>query len=292
MARAVQSLLTQDFRGPIEVLVVDDGSTDGSGRLAIPDTRVRVIRQENAGSSAARLTGIRSARARYVAFLDSDDVACPGYLSRLHGAVTREPAAVLAFGRMGKLNRPRAFDYEVARQMADAGGVIRDPFLMLVRYGCVALGMNLLVSRRVALESAEGRQHVRAATDYDFVLRCARFGAFAFVDETTVLWDLRTDGISRRSGPYQAAFTVLCPVEAVMESDRRDDRVLKGYLRDRVEKIWPWAALQLVRAGDWSLATKVARVGLRVGRLLPSIRRAYWALTWRRTSGPQPVDAR
>jgi glycosyltransferase involved in cell wall biosynthesis len=79
LAEAIESAVTQ-LPTPLEVLVVDDGSTEA---LAVPDhPLVRVIRQEkNAGVSAARNRGIREARGDLVAFLDADDVWYAGKLA-------------------------------------------------------------------------------------------------------------------------------------------------------------------------------------------------------------------
>ncbi len=73
---------------PAELIVVDDGSTDGGADL-IPPTPfpVRVIRQGNAGQGAARNTGIAAARTPYVALLDQDDLWHPGHLAALVGAL-------------------------------------------------------------------------------------------------------------------------------------------------------------------------------------------------------------
>ncbi len=74
LARAVDSVLDQSFRD-FELILVDDGSTDGTTALAKQYSgRIRYIRQENRGVSAARNRGIRESRSSRVAFLDSDDL--------------------------------------------------------------------------------------------------------------------------------------------------------------------------------------------------------------------------
>ncbi len=82
LGEALDSALAQDFDG-LEVVVVDDGSTDDTPAVcARYGARVRYVRQENAGQSAAVNRGVDLARAEYVAFLDSDDAWLPGKLRR------------------------------------------------------------------------------------------------------------------------------------------------------------------------------------------------------------------
>jgi glycosyltransferase involved in cell wall biosynthesis len=77
LAEALESILRQT-RPPDEIIVVDDGSTDGTGRIANAlGAPVRCVRQENAGPAAARNLGIRLAGGDFLAFLDADDLWLP-----------------------------------------------------------------------------------------------------------------------------------------------------------------------------------------------------------------------
>ncbi|MCA1792046.1 MAG: glycosyltransferase [Thioalkalivibrio sp.] len=100
VADAVRSVLTQTY-GHIEAIVVDDGSTDGSGdvveELRRDDARVRVVHQENRGLSAARNTGIAHARGVYINFLDADDWLFPHKVQMQLEALVRAPKAGLAY---------------------------------------------------------------------------------------------------------------------------------------------------------------------------------------------------
>ncbi len=100
IADTVGSVLAQTHTD-FELIVVDDGSkrpvAEVVESVAGGDPRVRVMRQTNQGPAAARNAGIRSARGRLIALLDSDDMYMPGYLRAVHGAFQASPAAGLAF---------------------------------------------------------------------------------------------------------------------------------------------------------------------------------------------------
>jgi glycosyltransferase involved in cell wall biosynthesis len=82
VARALQSVAAQTFTD-FEVIVVDDGSTDDGAKIVerFEDSRIRLIRQENAGPGAARNRGLAEARGELIAFLDADDEWLPEFLA-------------------------------------------------------------------------------------------------------------------------------------------------------------------------------------------------------------------
>ena len=96
----IRSVLAQTATD-LELIVVDDGSADGTGDLvaaiASTDDRVELITQPNQGTAGARNTGIARATADYVSFLDNDDLWMPRYLEAAGRALDGEPAAAFAY---------------------------------------------------------------------------------------------------------------------------------------------------------------------------------------------------
>ena len=84
--KAVESVVRQTF-GDWELIVVDDGSTDGSGEVVreIDDPRIRLVQQENSGVGAARNNGVAQSSAPWICFLDADDWWEPTFLEEMAG---------------------------------------------------------------------------------------------------------------------------------------------------------------------------------------------------------------
>ncbi len=100
---AVDSVLVQTFPD-FEVIVVDDGSEEHPGPDLAADPRVRYVRREHRGASAARNYGIRLARGKYVAFLDADDVFLPEKLQVQVGQMEARPDIPLSHTSYGRMD--------------------------------------------------------------------------------------------------------------------------------------------------------------------------------------------
>ncbi len=96
LEKAIDSVLNQTY-GNFEVIVVDDGSDDGSHKLlSLRDDQLRYLYQENKGPAAARNTGIRAARYPLLAFLDSDDWFAPCKLEIQHKIMAADPRIMIS----------------------------------------------------------------------------------------------------------------------------------------------------------------------------------------------------
>lgn len=105
LRQCAESILGQDYP-ELELVLVDDGSTDGSGRICDGYGRrfgnVRVIHQKNGGQSAARRAGVKAASGTYLMFTDADDWLAPGICGRLYQTAVRE-GADMVFSRVRRI---------------------------------------------------------------------------------------------------------------------------------------------------------------------------------------------
>ena len=92
--KAVESVAGQTYKD-WELVVVDDGSDDGGGSIVktVDDNRIRLVRQDNAGVSAARNLGVKESTAQWICFLDADDWWEPTFLEEMAGLIERHPSA-------------------------------------------------------------------------------------------------------------------------------------------------------------------------------------------------------
>ena len=185
VAEAAQSALAQTLP-PLEVIVADDGSTDGGATAAGLDPRVRVVSQPRRGPAAARNLAARQATGDWLAFLDADDLWLPEKLERQSAAASANPDAVLIHADgyiVGARGAPLPSSTFFADRVPPAGrqaasALLRSPLLT-----------PAVMIRRDAFEAAGGfDERLRMHEDMELYFRLAAGGAeFAYVPEPLVV---------------------------------------------------------------------------------------------------------
>lgn len=225
VSRCVESVLKQTHT-ELEVILVDDGSTDGGGELceafAARDSRIKVIHQTNAGLSSARNVGLTSASAGYVTFLDGDDWWEAEFVETLLLALDDHPAAVAAMSSFVRVPG-QAWSPHVDRTVLMSTTEVVDFFAgrqhTLATMACAKL------FRRPALQGVtfpEGRLHEDEFTTYRALMR----GPAVLVPLPLYNYRQRSDGITA------APMTPERLLDAIMAADQQaEDLLAAGHRR-------------------------------------------------------------
>ena len=200
LEHGVASVLGQTFQD-LELIVVDDGSTDESSEILrrVDDPRLKMVFQRNMGVSSARNRGLAEARGEFVAFLDADDTWHPDFLGKLAAALDANPEAVLAYcgwqnvglpGGRGKPHVPP--DYE---------GVNKIDFFLR----CCPWPIHAALTRRSAIEAA-GRfdERFTHAEDYGLWLKIAVYARIFRVPEVLAFYHFHGEGQASGNGAVAA----------------------------------------------------------------------------------------
>jgi glycosyltransferase involved in cell wall biosynthesis len=179
LGAAVESVLAQTF-GDLELIVVDDGSTDGTDRVlaGITDPRLRVVRRPHTGCAAALNAGLAAARGRHIARNDSDVVWSPVLLAELVPLLDGRPELGMVYARCDGMHA------DGTPSGATRGGPLRYPddafsSLLYANY----TPSIATVFRRTCLERVGVYdENLTYAEDWDFALRIARHFPVVFVD--------------------------------------------------------------------------------------------------------------
>lgn len=217
LTEAIESVLNQTYKD-VEIIIVDDGSTDDTQeRLKRYGDKIRYEYMENGGPARARNEGMRLAKGRYIAFLDSDDLYYPYKLELQAGLLDGRKDVGLVCTELSAINDERVLDelhlknyhraafldpeesayekiYPESFPLAGAGPELEKWKERRVYVGDVferyydelILSTNTVMFRRSLLE-AIGFQHepYRYFEDYDFVLRMTKSHRVAFIDVPT-----------------------------------------------------------------------------------------------------------
>lgn len=210
LAQTLDSVARQTCRD-WELVVVDDGSTDGTAAIAEAFAQsitpqgppVRVIRQANAGLSAARNRGIASSGSELIALLDSDDVWHPQKLERQLAALQARPTADFCFTGFAWWSGEDPADWLTIR--FDGGPAIDESLSGWIYHRLIlenhALPSSWLVRRSAWQRLGPLRCEDQKTDDWEYIVRASRDHVFVALKEDLVLYRQVAGSLSRRLTP-------------------------------------------------------------------------------------------
>ncbi len=193
LSTALDSAFHQTF-SELEIIVVDDGSTDNTAEVLCKytDSRLQLIRQKNHGVSAALNTAWRAAHGEFVAMLGSDDEMLPQQVETLLNRIEREPSFGMIYGRAQAMD---AHGNSLPQLYGTPLKFPNDSLSSILYANCVCTIAAL--TRRALIEQAGGfNENLLANEDWDLWIRLAERCQFGFCDEILARYRLHPQSLT------------------------------------------------------------------------------------------------
>lgn len=262
LPETLQSVFTQ-LADDHEIILVDDGSTDGTQALlkGISDPRFHVLRQNNRGVSAARNRGMAAARGELLLFLDADDILAPGALARCVESLAAHPEAVMVYGE--------AIKFRGDPPQADAKHTVAWKALLNSRPSGDAL-WDVLTSnpirtgaamvRREAAQNAGGfPEGVQLGEDWVFYCGVAGLGPILWLGtEPLLFYRIHPNSTARRLAVCSQNMRPAIDAAFALDSvQRRYPKTQNGRLRRLSEgAAHVYCGLELLSSNQWAPARR------------------------------------
>jgi len=211
--RAVNSVLNQTHQD-FELIIVDDGSTDGSAGIvrSVSDQRIRLFSQPNGGVSAARNTGVKQAQADWVAFLDADDEYKPNFLKQVVDFLDRHEQEDLSM--VGANYYIEELSCAAFDPTMESG--IYDYFQLFGNQRCPNHSSTTVVNRRKFFEVQGFPEGVRQFEDWILWLKLAFTGSFGFISTPLGVYHQVEGSASQAKRPADSFFNDAARVPATL----------------------------------------------------------------------------
>jgi len=258
IVETVESVLAQSYPR-IELIVVDDGSTDGTYETLLQyakDQRLRLLThpgRENRGQSASLNLGLQNAHGVYVAILDSDDLFLPSKIETQVAYLNHNPEVGLVYGMGEAVDGRGNWLYDIHSpdhiEPNDPNAVLLDCYFLLPQ--------NALVRRSVYAQVGFFEESFRAAQDHDMLIRISEQTRFAFLPTKVFQYRRHQDSISSKGQRrrWENGFEILHRAKArypYKSSTIRKRRALLHYRMAKVcwrERRHVLAAFNLITSG-------------------------------------------